>query len=98
MPVETYRARPVEIRAVEWTGDNANELYEFTEGNFFSTDLIDLYAHNWDREITGMVFDTLHTTWVGVKTGQHIIEGTEGEFYPCDAVVLEAKYEKVSKP
>lgn len=37
----------------------------------------------WGHDVTGAVYDRLHQTWVGVITGQWIICGTEGEFYPC---------------
>lgn len=47
------------------------------------------------RDIIAVVFDRLHETWVGVKAGQFIICGLEGEFYPCDPKTLWAKYEKV---
>lgn len=29
MTVQTYRKKPVEIQAMQWTGDNADELYEW---------------------------------------------------------------------
>lgn len=37
----------------------------------------------WSDEITAAVFDYLHESYVGVKTGQWIMCGTEGEYYPC---------------
>lgn len=39
----------------------------------------------WSDDVTAAVYDYLHETYVGVKTGQFIICGTKGEFYPCDA-------------
>lgn len=39
---------------------------------------------DWSEEITAAVFDYLHETFVGVKTGQWVMCGTKGEFYPCD--------------
>jgi hypothetical protein len=35
----------------------------------------------------------LHTTWVGVKTGQWIVRGVKGEFYPIAEDVLAETYE-----
>jgi hypothetical protein len=48
-----------------------------------------------DSEITAEVFDRLHSTWVGVYTGHHVVMGIRGEFYPIDAGVLAETYEPV---
>ena len=32
-----YRRKPVVIDAIQWTGDNYHEVFEFTEGNFYPT-------------------------------------------------------------
>jgi hypothetical protein len=42
------------------------------------------------------VFDVLHESWVGVKTGQWVIRGVAGEFYPIDEAVLAETYEPVA--
>lgn len=39
---------------------------------------------DWSEDITAAVYDFLHETWVGVKDGQWIMRGTEGELYPCE--------------
>lgn len=61
---------------------------------------VDVQAVRWtgdnEAELTGSVFDDLHSTWVGVKTGQWIIRGVKGEFYPCDPEVLAETYEVLS--
>lgn len=47
------------------------------------------------RGYTAVVYDDLHGTWVNLKTGQWVIRGVQGEFYPCDADVFAATYEAV---
>ena len=93
MTVRTFRKKPVTVRAVQWTGDNEQELVEFTGGKFMAVAPED---RGDDPEITGQVFDYLHGTWVGVKTGQHVVEGVRREFYPIDESVLAETYEAVA--
>jgi hypothetical protein len=74
-----FRKKPVEIEAVRWTGDNMSELKEFAPG------LVETHEREArDDNLTAEVWDYLHDTWVGIKTGQWVIRGTEGEFYPCE--------------
>lgn len=88
---ETFRKRPVEVQAVRWTGDNAAEVEAFAGGLFHRTKPSDVWP-----DITAEVWDELHSTWVGVKTGQWIIRGVKGEFYPCAADVFDETYERVA--
>ena len=80
------RKIPKTIRTVQWTGSNVEDIRVLTTEDFFRK--VDL-----EFEITAQVYDRLHDTWVGVKTGDWIIEGVEGEFYPCDNGVFEKTYE-----
>jgi hypothetical protein len=95
MPTVEYRKLPVVVSTVQWTGDNEAELIAFTRGQFRA-------LHPDDRtegpEMTAQVFDELHCTWVGVYTGQHIIRGVQGEFYPIAVNVLAETYEPVATP
>lgn len=88
-----YRKLPVEIDAVQWTGDNAAELDAFAGANFAPTHPDD---RDGDPESTAAVFDVLHSTWVLAYDGQWIIRGIKGEFYPCAGDVFAATYEAVS--
>ena len=83
--------RPVKVRTRLWTGDNEAEMQEFCgTGNFHAVPPEDRIE---DSEITAEVFDELHSTWVGVYTGHHVVCGVRNEFYPIDAAVLEETYE-----
>lgn len=85
-----WRKRPVTVEAVRWTGDNAAELAEFTGSRF---GVIDPEDRTDAPELTGQVFDVLHSTWVGMSTGQWVLKGVRGEFYPCDDAVLAETYD-----
>lgn len=84
---DRYRKKPVEIEAVEWTGDNEAELIDFTGGQFHRITSV--------TNFTAQVYDVLHDTWVDMKTGHHVIKGVRGEFYPIDPAVLAETYERV---
>jgi len=90
--VQTFRKRPIEIQAVQWTGANEAELRLWCGPSMFGA-LGESIAR--DPEITAEVFDKLHCTWVGVKTGQWIIRGVKGELYPIAEDVLAETYEQV---
>ena len=74
-----YRKKPVVIEAVQWTGDNLNEIQRF-----YKPDSIlvgdEIHIH------------TLEGIMVANK-GDWIIKGVKGEFYPCKPDIFEATYE-----
>jgi hypothetical protein len=90
--VSTYRKLPVVVEAIQWTGRNEQELRDWTGGKFETIPRLD----RGDPEITAEVYDRLHSTWVGVKTGQSVLRGVKGEFYPIDQEVLAETYELVA--
>ncbi|MFJ8785015.1 hypothetical protein [Streptomyces sp. NPDC102476] len=89
MSVVRYRKLPVEVDTIQWTGTNLDELTAFTGGLFIPVDP----GEGLTSEYTGKVFDALHSTWVLVKTGQHVVCGVLGEFYPIAEDVLAETYE-----
>lgn len=89
--------KPIEVEALPWFDDNVEELYNFTNGNFRVINQAQAIEHFEDELITAAVFDELHSTWVGIKSGQWIIRGVEGEFYPIDDEVLWKTYYKVEE-
>lgn len=95
MSTEVYRKRPVEVSMVLWTGDNTEELMLFTGRKFRRRAVPVQPSDNPDPTITAEVFDTLHSTWVGVKTGQRVVQGVAGEYYPIDEAVVRETYEHV---
>lgn len=99
-----FRKKPVEIEAIQLTEYNWDELFEFcgthpSSGHDYDIPTlcpIGTYSQSDDPEVKAEVWDKLHSTWVGVKEGQWIIKGVQGEFYPCDPDVFEASYEPVN--
>lgn len=82
-----YRKKPVVVEAIRWSGTNIEEVEHFCDDLF-----------RVDRTGPGAkVYDVLHSSWVKVKTGQWIIRGVKGEFYPCDHEVMQETYDAVDE-
>lgn len=78
-----FRTKPVVKEAIQWTGNNLDELRAFVPEQF---------RHNKIHQPMGII------TMEGVMTvseGDWIIKGLKGEFYPCKPDIFEATYEAV---
>lgn len=80
--IKKYRKKPVEIEAVQWTGNNfLDEITEIAQDN----------VHIYNR---CLFIDTLEGQMVA-DVGDYIIKGIQGEIYPCKPDIFEATYEEV---
>lgn len=68
MNASTYRRKCTECQAIQWTGDNAAELEEFTGGRFTEIDLEDR-----DDDATGDLLESKHSSHVRVYPGNWIV-------------------------
>lgn len=75
-----FRTKPCEIEAVQWTGRNVTEIMRFVK--------------NESAIITNgvLIIKTLEGDMVA-STGDYIIRGLRGEYYPCKPDVFQKKYE-----
>lgn len=82
-----YRKKPVVIEAIQWTGLNLKEIMEFV-GKDLECNIIDTVPY---------VFMKIHTLEGAHEcaTGDFIIKGVNGEFYPCKADIFEKTYEEI---
>lgn len=79
-----YRKKPVTIDAVLWTGGNFNAVRVFVgEGR---------PIHQLGDDKLGI--ETLEGVMTA-NSGDWIIKGVKGEFYPCKPDIFAATYEKV---
>lgn len=88
--VRTYRKRPVEIQAVQFTGtgESCTEVTEFLGGSYSGN-------QRWNSTTnTGGVILTLEGE-MAFRPGDWIVRGVKGEFYPVRADIFEATYEPV---
>lgn len=78
-----YRKKPVEIEAIQWTGNNETEIAEFTKGNRYI---------EFEGDICRI--ETLEGIMAASKN-DFIIKGVKGEFYPCKPDIFQQTYDKV---
>jgi hypothetical protein len=91
-----YRSKDVEVIAIRWTGENAEELEEFTL-------VRRTFEHDAEAEVScfqyepltqaGCIWNESSLTWNQVDVGDYIIRGTEGAYYSCDPSAFHEVYE-----
>ena len=82
-----FRKKPVVIEAVQWTGENHQEVKSLApEQNVFRGSI---------RKDTILIL-TLEGTMTA-SVGDWIIKGINGEFYPCKPNIFAATYEPVAE-
>ena len=90
----TYRKKPIEVQAFRWTGDR-----DQTEDPEWAVDAIKkgiIYFKDAGTKLCKMCILTLE----GIMTanrGDYIIQGIQGEIYPCKPSIFKETYEKVEK-
>lgn len=91
-----YRKKPVEIEAVQWTGENLKEIRLFV-GESLIYDIIDTaWEVGKGRPYVIMKIKTLEGDMIASE-GDYIIKGISGEFYPCKPDIFKATYEEVEE-
>lgn len=92
-----YRKIPVVVDAIQWTGENHREMFDFLT-NYEKTD--DYMSASGERFIIdhnavkgGLVIKTLEGEHIA-SIGDYIIRGVAGEFYPCKPEIFEKTYER----
>ena len=78
--VKKYRKLPVVIEAIEWNGENRDEIISFCGECVFDGN--DLIIHTLEGNHRGLV-------------GDYIIKGIKNEFYPCKPDIFLKTYEEV---
>lgn len=79
-----YRKKPVVIEAIQWTGNNLEDINAF---------IGKMCVFKWtEKELT--IF-TLEGD-MKANIGDYIIKGVKGEFYPCKPDIFNETYEKIT--
>lgn len=86
--IKNFVKKPVKIQAVQWTGDNYDEIV-----NFVGASRVGYSARHLDEP--KLVIYTLEGDHYAL-IGDWIIRGTKGEFYPCKPDIFEQTYEEVT--
>jgi hypothetical protein len=81
--IKEYIKKPVKIKALQWTGKNADEIHKFC---------LDCYANS---RLGILMVNTLEGP-MRASEGDFIIKGIKGEFYPCKPDIFKVTYEEVN--
>ena len=82
--IKTFVKKPVKVKAVQWTGDNYEELADFIGYVHYVYHLNDEYV----------IIHMLEGDYC-LRNGDWIIRGVNGEIYSCESDIFEKIYEEV---
>ena len=88
--IAKYRKKPVVIEAVQYTGDNISEIFEWMNTVNACVAYID------PDEDNSLVIITLEGE-MQCRPGWYVLRGVRNEFYPCDPEIFIETYEKVDE-
>ena len=84
-----FRKKPIVIEAIQFTGYNHRQIYEWSEGQVQS-------CKPWKENYGWLKIPTLEGE-MEAGEGDWIIKGIKNEFYPCKPEIFEATYERVEE-
>nr|DAI07899.1 MAG TPA: PGDYG protein [Caudoviricetes sp.] len=81
--IKKYVKKPIEVEAVQWTGDNTEEIEEFAKGHIYR-DLLEkcLLIKTLEGSMKAIISD-------------YIIKDVNGGFYSCKPDIFEKTYEEI---
>lgn len=85
-----YKKKPIIIEAIQWTGENIDEVKNFI-GNESHFNLAPIKAC-FNVSLKTIEIETLEGTMVA-SIGDYIINGVKGEYYPCKPDIFDQTYE-----
>lgn len=88
-----FRKKPVEIEAIQFTGDNHREVMEFMHKGRITRDMVGWVSGDHDGTLKIKTLEGVMTA----SEGDWIIKGVRGEFYPCKPDIFSATYEAVGE-
>jgi hypothetical protein len=91
-----YKKKPVIIDAVQWTGKNHREMFDFLTQDTFSAEAMkvtgDHFYIDHSKVEGGLIIKTLEGEHLAT-IGDYIIRGVKGEYYPCKEDIFHQSYE-----
>jgi hypothetical protein len=96
-----YRKKPVEVEAIQWTGKNHRQMFDFLTSNSFKKETMtvdgDHFYIDHSKVEGGLIIKTLEGEHIA-SIGDYIIKGIQGEFYPCKEEIFNQTYEAILNP
>ena len=96
MPINKYKRKPTVVEAIQWDGNNLEEIEMFV-----GTHIDWWYFNNPNKDESDssnniLKIETLEGDHMA-SIGDYIIKGVNGEFYPCKPDIFEKTYEIVEE-
>lgn len=93
MTAKQFRKKPIVIEAMQWTGDNINDLWDWVGADelYGPLSVGDPLAPN-GRPVR--LYVAANDAWLELEVGEWIIRDGRG-FYPCKADIFAATYDAV---
>ena len=91
--IEKFRKKPVVIEAVQWNGNNLEEVITFTGRHDSAKDWTWEHFNDVVKK-DGLIIFTLEGKHLA-SINDFIIKGVQGECYPCKPDIFEKTYERV---
>lgn len=90
--MKKFRKKPVVIEAIQWIGNNYEEIQEFSNGKVTYYEWFQLNETGVNPKML-----QIHTLEGKMEASirDWIIKGIKGEFYPCKPDIFEQTYELV---
>lgn len=94
--IKQYRKKPIVIRAVQYTGDNAHEIIRFTKDKAYLEEGVGSSAdgQGYLQHYEQLKIKTLEGD-LTVSTNDFVVEGITGEFYPVKPIIFRQTYDEV---
>ena len=96
--IKKYRKKPVVIEAIQWDGTNNNEVLDFCDKAEFQYVIRkpkNIFSNKRERYVMMALFIQTFEGLHEASIGDYIIEGVNGEFYPCKQDIFKKTYEEV---
>ena len=90
-----YVKKPVTVEAIQWTGENQRDMYDFLTNyekvdDYMTSSGENFYIDHYKVK-GGLIIKTLEGEHIA-NIGDYIIKGIKGEFYPCKPDIFEETY------
>lgn len=82
--VKKYVKKPIPIDAVQYTGDNIDEVQDFCSDAFIEDGWLNVSTFEGTMKASN-------------KIGDYVVKGIKGEFYICEKSIFEETYEEVDE-
>jgi hypothetical protein len=91
--ITRWRIKNATVEAVQWTGDNIDQVYELTGCHNFDVLEEADRANCDDPEATASLYSKTNSTWKLVKTGDWVVKGFAGVLFPVGDEKFRRDYE-----